>query len=51
MQESWEAGYFRDCNGESNGQPLPGTVIRLEAAEAAKGEDRVTAQVLGISQV
>ena len=51
MQDSWEAGYFRDCNGKSNGQPLPGTVIRLEAAEAAKGEDRVTAQVLGISQV
>jgi len=49
-RESWEAGYFRDCNGESNGQPLPGTVIRLEAAEAAKGDDRVTAQVLGISQ-
>merc|ERR1712106_319332 len=49
-KDSWEAGYFRDCNGKSNGQPLPGTVIRLEAAEAAKGEDRVTAQVLGISQ-
>jgi len=49
-RESWEAGYFRDCNGESNGQPLPGTVIRLEAAEAAKGDDRVSAQVLGISQ-
>merc|ERR1712123_463613 len=49
-RESWEAGYFRDCNGKSNGQPLPGTVIRLEAAEAAKGEDRVAAQVLGISQ-
>lgn len=49
-RDSWEAGYFRDCNGESNGQPLPGSVIRLEAAEAAKGEDRVTAQVLGISQ-
>jgi len=49
-RESWEAGYFRDCNGESNGQPLPGTVIRLEAAEAAKGDNRVTAQVLGISQ-
>jgi len=49
-RESWEAGYFRDCNGESNGQPLPGSVIRLEAAEAAKGDDRVSAQVLGISQ-
>merc|ERR1712123_253141 len=49
-RESWEAGYFRDCNRKSNGQPLPGTVIRLEGAEAAKGEDRVTAQVLGISQ-
>ena len=22
-QESWEAGYFRDCNGESNGQVSP----------------------------
>merc|ERR1712106_128308 len=49
-KDSWEAGYFRDCNGKSNDQPLPGTVIRLEAAEAAKGEDRVTAQGLGISQ-
>ena len=22
-QESWEAGYFRDCNGERNGQVSP----------------------------
>merc|ERR1712106_575518 len=49
-KDSWEAGYFRDCNGKSNDQPLPGTVIRLEAAEAAKGEDRVTAQGLGMGQ-
>jgi len=49
-KDSWEAGYFRDCNGASNGQPLPGSVIRLEAAQSAKGESQVTAQVLGISQ-
>merc|ERR1719474_335335 len=49
-RESWEAGYFRDCNGESNGTPLPGSVIRLEAAQAAKGESKVTADILGISQ-
>ena len=28
LQDSWEKGYFRDCNGESNGQPLPGNVIK-----------------------
>ena len=27
-QESWLEGNFRDCNGESNGSPLPGSVIR-----------------------
>merc|ERR1711935_127117 len=49
-RENWEKGYFRDCNGQSNGQPLPGTVIRLEAAEAAKGDSKVDAEFLGISQ-
>ena len=28
IQDIWEKGYFRDCNGKSNGQSLPGSVIR-----------------------
>jgi len=48
-RESWEKGYFRDCNGESNGTPLPGSVIRIEAQEAAKGDQSMTAEMLGIS--
>ena len=28
--DSWEKGYFRDCNGKSNGQPLPGSVIKYD---------------------
>jgi len=49
-RDQWEKGYFRDCNGESNGQPLPGSVIRLEAEQAASGDSEVTATVLGITQ-
>merc|ERR1712241_10271 len=48
--DSWEKGYFRDCNGESNGSPLPGNVIKLEAEQAALGQSQVTAELLGISQ-
>merc|ERR1712080_156163 len=52
-KENWEEGYFRDCNGVSNGQPLPGSVIRLEAEQAASNQQDatypVTAEVLGIS--
>merc|ERR1712203_587325 len=49
-KESWEKGYFRDCNGKSNGEPLPGSVIKLEAEQAALGLSQVTAEMLGISQ-
>merc|ERR1712227_965853 len=48
--DSWEKGYFRDCNGKSNGQPLPGSVIRLEAEQAALGNSQLSADFLGISQ-
>jgi len=35
---NWESkDSFRDCNGESNGIPLPSDVIRLELDERAKG--------------
>ena len=33
LQDSWEKGYFRDCNGKSNGQPLQGSVIRWNVAK------------------
>merc|ERR1712088_1292113 len=51
-KDSWVAGYFRDCNGQSNGQALEGGVIRLEAMEAAsnQGQSLVSAEYLGISQ-
>merc|ERR1712184_25933 len=49
--DSWEKGYFRDCNGKSNGQPLPGSVIKLEAEQAALGSSSaITAEFLGITQ-
>eukprot|EP00494_Astrolonche_serrata_P001636 UN01642 len=48
--DSWEKGYFRDCNGKSNGQSLPGSVIRLEAEQAALGSSLTTAEFLGITQ-
>merc|ERR1711953_1570218 len=51
-KDSWVAGYFRDCNGQSNGQALEGGVIRGEAMEAAsnQGQSLVSAEYLGISQ-
>merc|ERR1712233_214772 len=51
-KDSWIAGYFRDCNGQSNGQALEGGVIREEAVEAAsnQGQSLVSAEFLGISQ-
>merc|ERR1712192_143866 len=51
-KDSWVAGYFRDCNGESNGQALEGGVIREEALEAAsnQGQSLVSFEYLGISQ-
>merc|ERR1711902_147816 len=49
-RDSWEKGYFRDCNGQSNGEPLPGSVIKQEAEQAALGSSQVTAEMLGISQ-
>merc|ERR1719219_2538597 len=49
-RDSWEKGYFRDCNGQSNGESLPGSVIKLEAEQAALGLSQVTAEMLGISQ-
>merc|ERR1712141_519997 len=51
-KDSWVAGYFRDCNGQSNGQALEGGVIREEAMEAAsnQGQSLVSAEYLGISQ-
>ena len=32
LQEEWEYGHFRDCNGVSNGTPLPAETIAAEAA-------------------
>merc|ERR1712110_426897 len=49
--DSREKGYFRDCNGKSNGQPLPGSVIKLEAEQAALGSSSaITAEFLGFTQ-
>merc|ERR1711879_384720 len=48
--DSWEKGYFRDCNGKSNGQPLEGSVIKAEAEQAALGSSVITAEFLGITQ-
>merc|ERR1712106_918278 len=41
----WDAGYFRDCNGVSNGQPLAEEAIQAETAAAANG-DAAAAQIL-----
>ena len=44
----WQAGtYFRDCNGESNGTPLPQTVIRLELRERREGKLAADDELLG----
>merc|ERR1711962_1577218 len=37
-REEWEAGYFRDCNGESNGRPLESAAIAAERAAVARGD-------------
>ena len=34
-EAQWVSGVFRDCNGLSNGSPLPDEVIKLEAFYAA----------------
>ena len=34
-ESQWVSGVFRDCNGLSNGSPLPDEVIKLEAFYAA----------------
>ena len=39
IQEDWEFGAFRDCNGVSNGTPLPQLTLRLEAEEAEEAEE------------
>merc|ERR1712215_5092 len=37
---NWQAGAFRDCNGASNGTPLPADAINAENAAAAGGDTR-----------
>merc|ERR1712115_269965 len=37
-EANWKAGMFRDCNGVSNGTPLPADAIEAEAAAAAQGD-------------
>merc|ERR1711935_888434 len=41
----WDAGYFRDCNGVSNGQPLAEEALQAETAAAANG-DTAAAQIV-----
>merc|ERR1712106_1112747 len=41
----WDAGYFRYCNGVSNGQPLAEEALQAETAAAANG-DAAAAQIL-----
>jgi len=38
--EEWQAGNFRDCNGQSNGTPLAADAIAAEQAAAAGGDTR-----------
>ena len=33
----WSQGEFRDCSGESNGSPLPLSVLTLEYLETLAG--------------
>merc|ERR1711936_183842 len=47
-REEWQAGGFRDCNGESNATPLPADTIIAELTAAAHG-DRRGLNTLGIS--
>merc|ERR1712212_1348621 len=39
-RENWNAGGFRDCNGQSNGRPLEAAAIAAEQAAAAGGDTR-----------
>merc|ERR1711962_1412279 len=39
-QAAWAAGAFRDCNGQSNGTPLPPDAINAENIAAANGDAR-----------
>merc|ERR1711936_117799 len=47
-REEWQAGGFRDCNGQSNATPLPAETIIAELTAAAQG-DRRGLNTLGIS--
>merc|ERR1712002_420564 len=40
IRENWQTGVFRDCNGVSNGTPLPPDTIAAEQAAAARGDTR-----------
>merc|ERR1711942_213289 len=46
-EANWRAGAFRDCNGVSNGTPLPPETIAAENAAAAHGDARA-AGILGV---
>merc|ERR1712243_202799 len=37
-EAEWAAGSFRDCNGVSNGTPLPEDALQAEAIAAASGD-------------
>merc|ERR1719219_1784238 len=39
-EDEWRAGGFRDCNGVSNGRPLPADAINAENNAAAAGDTR-----------
>merc|ERR1711862_954135 len=47
QESNWRAGVFRDCNGVSNGTPLPPETIAAENAAAALGDARA-AGILGV---
>merc|ERR1711970_1298915 len=39
-REEWQAGGFRDCNGQSNGTPLPADAVNTELTAASYGDSR-----------
>merc|ERR1712215_261975 len=39
-REEWQAGGFRDCNGQSNGTPLPADAVNAELTAASYGDSR-----------
>merc|ERR1712183_889419 len=43
IEENWRAGVFRDCNGVSNGTPLPPDAFAAENAAAARGDTSAAA--------